>query len=205
MKEIDCAYVDESDLVALYLAGRLLADEAEAFEAHFLGCPECSTALENAAAIRVGFGKPALVRMSVTPPRKALQEAGTLLAAAAAVAMIGLGLRQMVNMPPPEPAASPVLRGESADSLDLRITPGSYGEVVLEWPPHPEAQTYRVDVLRTDGVRVLRSETPDNRVELNAGALPPAAPGVSFLVRIEALNPLGQVVARSKLAPLSPP
>lgn len=203
MLQLDCAEVEKRDLVALYLAGGLSDTDADAFEAHFMGCERCSAELDDAGAIRSAFGKPVL-----EPPaegslgRASGRDLWTLLAAAAAVAMIGLGLRQMARMPSPETSETPVLRGETADSLDLSVTPGSDGDVLLEWPAHPKAQTYRVDVLRTDGIRVLRSETPDNRIELSSGALPPTPLGVSFLVRIEAFGPLGNLVARSDAIPL---
>ena len=197
MKAFDCASVDEQDLVALYLAGKLAGPAAEAFEGHFLGCDRCAAELDQAGALRSAFGKPALGPGVVSNPRAGLRrELWTLLAAAAAVAMIGLGLHQL-TIAPPVIVESPVFRSESADSLELRQAPGADGQVLLEWAPHPDALTYRVSVIRADGVPVLKTETPDSRIALNVGALPPLPAGVSFLAKVEAIDAMGRVVGSS--------
>lgn len=202
MKEIDCALVEQHDLVGEYLAERLDPQQAEAFEAHYFGCERCSAEVQVASELRAAVGGTALVASpaGVAPPRRlAGEDLATLLAAAAAVAIVVVGLRE----PPKKPAIetvpeSQVLRGETADSVDLRVSLGADGQVLLRWTPQLEAQTYRIDVLRTDGIRVFRTETPESRLELSTSTLPAPPPGISFLVRIEALNMAGQTVARSE-------
>lgn len=202
MKEIDCAFVEQHDWVSRYLSGTLSETEANQFEAHYFGCDRCSGEVQTAAKLRAAFGHPAIVRRSAGASRRvASGEAVALLAAAAAVAMVALGMRQLAR--PPVPASeSTVFRGESVDTIDLSVTPGSGSRVILQWSPDSDARSYRVEVLRTDGVPVLKSETRDNRIELDLSSLPARPPGVSFLVRIDVLGPLGAVVARSEATPL---
>jgi hypothetical protein len=45
---IDCGGVEAADTELRYLTGALTEDEAEAFEAHFMGCERCWTALHRA-------------------------------------------------------------------------------------------------------------------------------------------------------------
>ena len=98
-----------------------------------------------------------------------------------------------------DPAA---LRSGGTDAVALTITAGADGQVVLEWPAHPEAQSYRIEILRSDGLPVLESETADRRVPLAVGDLPPRPDGVRLLARIEALDAMRQVVAKSGAEPL---
>ena len=70
MREMNCTRAGETDLVALYLAGKLSESEAEGFEAHYLGCETCASTLRLAGEIRAALGKPVLVpaaRPSRTP------------------------------------------------------------------------------------------------------------------------------------------
>src|SRR5262245_20938359 len=95
MKEIDCTRADETDLVALYLAGKLPEHEAEAFETHYLGCERCAAALREGGEIRAALGKPVLATAPASPeaPRRGgSRDVWTFLAAAAAVAAFFYGL-----------------------------------------------------------------------------------------------------------------
>ena len=180
MKEIDCTRADEADLVALYLAGKLPESEAEGFEAHYLGCDRCAAPAEA---------------------RSPGHDVWTLLAAAATAAMFFYGMGHLARNQAmvTDPAA---LRSGGTDAVALTITAGADGQVVLEWPAHPEAQSYRIEILRSDGLPVLESETADRRVALAVGDLPPRPDGVRLLARIEALDAMRQVVAKSGAEPL---
>jgi len=205
VREIDCGYVEDHDLAALYLAGKLAEGDAEVFEAHQFACDRCSAELAQVSEIRAALGKPVLVPDQ--PARRTSsvrRDAWTLLAAAAAVAIVALGIRQLVGRPAVVPKHE-VLRGQKEALLDLSLKAGPGGHVVLEWPPDPDARSYRVKILRSDGHPVLTSETSDTRMELNVGALPPRPPGVSFLATIEALDAMNGVVAKSGLKPLAVP
>ena len=205
MKERDCTRAVETDLVALYLAGKLPESEAEGFEAHYLGCATCASALRVAGEIRAALGEPVLVPAAPTPRVSASgRDTWTLLAAAATVAMLFFGIQHLAERQEMV-QDSGVLRSASSDSVQLTITAGPTGQVILTWPPHPDAHSYRIKIVRSDGVPVLESETADSRVALAIGDLPPRPPGVQLLARIEALDALRQVAARSRPEPLPGP
>jgi hypothetical protein len=198
MKELNCSRADEADLVALYLAGKLPDDEAEAFEAHYLGCERCGAALREAGEIRAALGKPVLVPAAAHPGRSSsTHDVWTMLAAAAAVAAFFFGLGHLAQRQDVVTDAG-VLRSGSTASLPLTITAGADGQVVLEWPAHADAQSYRIEVTRSDGLPVLESETTDHRVALAVSDLPPRPAGVHLVATIEALDGVRQVVAKSE-------
>jgi Putative zinc-finger len=204
MREIDCRRADGIDLAALYLAGRLPEDDAEAFEAHYLGCERCASALREAGEIRAALGQSVLAPESV-PSRSVggWRDIGTLLAAAATVAAFFFGMRQVAEREPV--VHDGVLRSASAESVNLSIASGPDGTVVLAWPAHARAHSYRFEIVRSDGVPVLKSETGDRRVVLAVSDLPPRPESVTLLARVEALDALGQVVAASAPRPLPAP
>jgi len=203
VKEIDCGYADERDVAARYLAGGLPEAEAEEFEKHYFSCERCWGEVEQAGELRLAFGRPL-----VAPPESAAgrvrRDYWTPLAAAAVVAVLAVGLGRLAERAE-VPQGSPVFRGSGTDVLALVVKPGPTGQVVLEWPPHPNAESYRIEVLRSDGVPVLRSETSDVTVVLDAGALPLLPPGVSLLARVEAMDAMGQIIASSVLKTLPAP
>jgi hypothetical protein len=204
MREIDCERADEIDLSALYLAGRLNEDDAQAFESHYLACDRCAAALRAAGEIRAAMGKPVLARAPVVEAAGrsggGWREIGTLLAAAATVAAFFFGMRQMAEREPL--VRDGVLRSARADAIHLSIAAETDGNVVLAWPANPRAHSYRIEILRSDGVPVLKSETEDRRVVVAAGDLPERPENVELLARVEALDALGQVVASSEPRPL---
>jgi DNA-directed RNA polymerase specialized sigma24 family protein len=202
MREIDCTRADEDGLVALYLAGNLTESDAEAFELHYLGCDRCASALREGGEVRAALGKPVLVPAAAAAGRaEPGRDIWTLLAAAATVAMFFYGIRHLTERQDLVQDAA-VLRSESAETLRLSVSAGPDGQVVLEWPSHPEADRYRIEIVRSDGLPVLESETADRRILLAIGDLPPRPAGVTLLARVEALNALRQVVAKSERQPL---
>ena len=202
MREIDCTRADEGDLVALYLSGRLPESDAESFELHYLGCDRCAAALREGGEVRAALGKPVLVPVAPVAGRaEPGRDIWTLLAAAAAVAMFFYGIRHLTERQEMV-TDSVALRSESADAVRLSVSAGPDGQVVLEWPSHPEADRYRIEIVRSDGLPVLESETADRRILLAIGDLPPRPAGVGLLARVEALNALRQVVAKSEREPL---
>ena len=202
MREMDCTRADDGDLIPLYLSGKLPEGEAEAFELHYLGCDRCASALREGGEVRAALGQPVLV----TAPSAASRPAGgrdvwTLLAAAAAVAMLFYGVRQLTARQEMIRDTG-VLRSEAADSLRLSVGAAADGQVVLEWPSHPEADRYRIEIVRSDGLPVLESETADRRILVAIADLPPRPDGVSLLARVEALDAMKQVVAKSEREPI---
>ena len=208
MKEINCARIEERDLVALYLAGKLPENETEVFEAHYFACERCWGDVQRAAEIRTAFGKPVLVPL----PKPGRQDRAALpsarrwrwLAAAAALALATLGVWQLTRRAAP-PAPEPVLRGETAGSLPLQIETGPGQQITFRWPAHPDAQVYVVQVFRSDGVSVWRRETPQTTLFLDPATLPARRRGISLLAKVEALDTMRQVVAKSELKPLPRP
>ena len=196
MKEIDCDSVEERDLVVRYLGGRLPEAEAEAFEVHYFGCERCWGEVRGAAEIRAAHGLPVLAAPSQVKRDKG-RDVWTLLAAAAAVALMVVGLRQLVQRSEVSPQEA-VWRGSSAGDLPVEITQGAPRQVVLRWQPHPEAQVYVVEIFAPDGASVWRRETAETTVSLDGEALTPRSTGISFLATVEALDTMRRVVAKSE-------
>jgi hypothetical protein len=201
VQEIDCARADTQDFVARYLGGRLPENEAAGFESHFLGCDRCWAEVDTAVELRLAngmgaFGSPAA--------RRARRDAWTIMAAAAAVAVIAVGLRELVQRPDPFRSQS-VWRGPAAGVFPLTVGTDSPGRLVLQWTPQPEAETYVVEVFAADGSSLWRRETTETTVRLGSSDLPPREPGVSFYATVEALDSIRQSVARSTRVPLPQP
>ena len=202
VNEIDCHYTKEHDLAARYLNGGLSRPEAEAFESHFMDCPRCWDEIESAGELREAFGHPYAEVKSTAARRSPRGDLWTLLAAAAVVAIMAIGLGRLGQPLQSLPEAR-VARGANRDTLELTVRPGSPGSVILQWPPHPGARTYLVEVLRSDRIPVLKSETSDTKLSLDVSALPPSPTGVSFIARVKALDIMRQVVAESELRSIS--
>jgi anti-sigma factor RsiW len=202
VQEIDCERADTQDFVARYLGGRLPEDEAAGFESHFVGCDRCWAEVDAAVELRLASGMEAFG--STAAKRARPRDAWTILAAAAAVAMIAVGLRQLVQRPDPF-QSQPVWRGPAAGALSLTVGAGSSGRLALRWAPQPEAETYVVEVFAADGSSLWRRETPETTVSLESSDLPPREPGIPFYATVEALDSMRQSVARSSRAPLPQP
>ncbi len=57
---MDHKYIEQFDLIDRYLMGRLVAEESERFEEHFIDCPECINRLKTTRDFREGFKQFAL-------------------------------------------------------------------------------------------------------------------------------------------------
>jgi hypothetical protein len=191
----------EQDVAVLYLAGRLPEDDAEAFEAHYLQCDKCWEDVQRGIELRAALGKP-----PVAPAARATRFAWDWrpLAVAAAIAFVGLGVWRLTRRTADE-TSRPVLRGVNAERLDLKVETEPQGSFNLTWPPHPDAATYKIEVLASDGVSVWKTEIKETRLSIGAAVLPAPRTGISLLIRVEALDPMRQVVATSELTPLSHP
>ena len=88
MTILSCDAVAELGLVERYVARRLTPEEREEFEAHFLTCDRCQSALVLGAGIRA-----ALPRVRTTRPRRAWLVWGSGLGLAAAAGFAALILR----------------------------------------------------------------------------------------------------------------
>jgi hypothetical protein len=56
---LDHTYIEEQQIVDRYVTGKLPAEEAERFEEHYLGCPECLDRLDLAESMQRGFKRAA--------------------------------------------------------------------------------------------------------------------------------------------------
>src|SRR5262245_46415941 len=192
MEGTECARAEQGDFLARYFGRRLGEAEAQAFEAHYFGCEHCWAEVHAAAEIRDAKGLDVFAAPPAERSRSA-RDVWTLLAAAAAVAVMVFGLRQLaqrfeVTLP------QPVWRGSSAEALPLTITRDAQGQVVLRWLPHPEAQVYVVEIFASDGESLWKRETSETTVSLDGQVLESKSPDVSFRTRVEALDTMRQVV-----------
>jgi hypothetical protein len=196
MVEIDCAWVEGQDLVARYIGGRLGEPEAASLELHFAACERCWAEIHAAAGIRAARGLDVFAAPSAAKPR-ATRDAWTVLAAAAAVAMMAVGLGQLTQRPEVS-ASDPVWRGSRMEALPLIIDSNPSGQLALRWPSHPEAEVYVVEIFASDGSTVWERETSETSVSLEVGTLAESEPGISFSATVEALDATRQTIARSK-------
>ena len=194
MKELRCESVDDQDLIGLYLAGRLSEPDSERLEEHAMGCAACAAVLERGADLRRAFGERLFSAPEPAPVRIG-RDLWTLAAAAAAVVVMAVGIVQVSGRP--EPATPEVLRGGTAGTFDFTVSAAGNGQVLVTWLRVPAASTYRIEIIRSDGEPVLTSETADDRVEINVGALPPRPSGSTLLAKVQGRNALGQVVAET--------
>lgn len=80
---LDCAAVDEGEFELRYVTGALSEDEADAFEAHYMGCDRCWSSLQRAIEIRAALiteesgrgqsaesalGTPSVSALGISPP-----------------------------------------------------------------------------------------------------------------------------------------
>jgi hypothetical protein len=180
---LTCAEVEERDLEAAYLAGRLDDATAEAYEAHYFGCDRCWSALRRAQEIRGALvPRPAGVRQWQRP-----------LAVAAGVALlVAAGWWATLQR---RPGSGDTLRG-AGDSLvvQLRRSPGG---ALLVWPAWTGADRYRVRAYDANGVLLAEREAEDTTMELTI------PPGAAF-VDVTALDLLREPLVGSGLVRVPP-
>ena len=196
----DCLNGEQRDLALLYLAGRLPEDEAKAFEAHYFACERCARDVEEGSELRAALG-----RQAVTPSGREARSTPTWLplAAAAAIAFVGVAVWQFGRRASVEPS-QPVVRSSAAAVLEVRVEAGPGRNLDIAWPSHPDAAIYVVRVLSSDGTAVWKTELREPRLDLDPAVLPTPS-GASFLIEVEALDSMRQVVAASEPSPLRGP
>ena len=198
-RELTCAEVDAGDLDLRYLTGRLSEEEAEAFETHYSSCDRCWALVEPGASLRAARLPDGAAGLAA-PSRSRSHRRGWLLALAAGLAIVALGLWHRA----PRPAADE-LRGD-ADTLALTLQPAS-GALRVSWPPVLDASRYRVRLHRPDGSLLHTEETGDTTVTVPRDTLQVDAGETRLFWLVEALSRTGAVLARSGLVPqpLPPP
>jgi hypothetical protein len=186
-----CPYEGDNDIRSLYLAGSLPDKDAAAFEEHYFACERCAEAVETGSNLRSVFGNVPV--RSVTPPAR-VTRTWLPLAAAAAVAFLGLAVWQLARRGPVEGSTS-VHRSAEAGELRVQVEWGAEGSLQLAWTPHPAAARYVVRILARDGASVWSGESQEARLAVAASALP--APTGPLEVQVEAIDTMERVVATS--------
>lgn len=195
----DCPKAAERDFASLYLAGKLRGDEAEVFEKHLLACESCRMDVEMGSELRALFGKDSVVSVGRkdSPRRNWLG-----LAAAAAIAVAGVGVWQLARRTPEAPA---VMRGTEGTIDGLKVSAHVDGGFDVSWPPPPRAASYKLEIFAPDGTRLWKTETRESRARIELSVLSPQVPGAAFDIRVQALDSLGQVVASGEASAAARP
>jgi anti-sigma factor RsiW len=196
-KELDCPSGGKADTAALYLAGRLTDSEAEAFEEHYFSCPECREDVRRGGELRETMGRPAIV--APAPERRAARS-WLPLAAAAAVALIGVGIWHLSRRTEEAATVSRAARGSIAG---LSVSARADGGIDLTWAAPPGASSYEVEVFSPDGRRLWKTETREPRARIERAVLSPPLP--AYEIRVDALDALSQVVASGEVTAASSP
>lgn len=190
---ITCEIVDEGDLEARYLAGRLSPDQAEAFEAHFFGCERCWGLVQQGLAVRSAF-QPDLSH--ARPGRGNPRRRWWGLAVAAGIAAIAVGTWQLGDRSQAGPAPD-VLRG---GNLAFTVVPAATSETAAaSWQPVADAEVYRVRLYTADGMLVSERETADTFFSVPLGTVTSVTAGTELFWQVQALDRLRNSVARSDL------
>jgi hypothetical protein len=185
---LTCDQVDERDLEAGYLAGRLTEDEGVAYEAHVFACDRCWSRLQAALAVSA----------AARSRTRRLRWPVPLAAAAALAALLASGWWLTRRQPAgPEP-----LRGDT-DSLVVLPRVDTAG-VLVSFGRVTGADRYHVRLFSEAGTLMAERESADTAVRL---PLQPG-PGPALLVQVTALDALSEPLASSRLIPVdrsSPP
>ena len=199
MTAVNCPYGD-SLVVADYLAGRLGAAQAQAFEAHTFDCDRCFTELQQATELRAvaASDRTAEAAGSRSAPRPHWLAWPALGLAAAVALALGVWFTQPVTDRPPLPAET-VFRDAAQNRGELPLEISRKGDsVILSWPPVQQADRYSVRIWSEAGEPLFEQDATGRSIELSATGV--RTQGV--YVQVVAVDELQQTIARSELVPL---
>lgn len=209
MLETNCPYGAESDIEVRYLAGKLSAEESEAFEEHYFACDRCFAAVQRGAEIHAAMRSPATSPSAesepgVIPITRARRRFSTWqpALAAAAVVIVALGIRQMTASRRVTVIQTPTSSTDAARGIapTFTLTSHATSEVLIAaWSPPPSARSYRVRLLATDGSLLFERETADTSIMLSRDLLRGAGDKSLVYWEVQALNALRSVVATSPI------
>lgn len=190
-----CELVDQHELDRRYLEGRLSDVEADAFEAHYLGCDRCWALVKGGAGVRAALR-----------PRPALAVARRRgwwkpLAVAAGIGLVSLGTwRAMV---PRDSAPPEALRG-IGDSLLVQggASPGGWHAA---WPVDTTVARYRVRLFATDGRLLFTRDVTDTSLTIPATSVSAGDRHAPVFLDVEGFDVMQRPVTRSRLLPLDAP
>jgi hypothetical protein len=192
----NCDVVDEHDLVARFVAGRLTEAEAQALEVHCLECEKCWSELRLALKVHAAAEPDGIAsthaRAAATAGAAARRPRVWMWAAAAALILAaGASWLLQRNQPPTEIERG----GLQLERVNVSVQNGT---IVIAWPPVDEASRYVVSVLGPNGHLLAQRETAATRAEFDASAIPVSG----ALATVEAYSALGDRIATSALTPL---
>jgi putative zinc finger protein len=191
-RNLSCPSGGRADTAALYLAGRLSVSDAEAFEEHYFSCPDCREDVRRGAEVRETLGKPAIA--FAVPERRSARRWFPL-AAAAAIAFVGIGLWQLALR---TENTQTVSRGAAGFIAGLAVSPRSDGGLEVTWEAPRGAASYEIQIFSPQGRRLWKTETREPRARVESAILsPPEAAGE---IHVDALDATGQVVASGEIA-----
>jgi hypothetical protein len=190
---MSCPHEDRERLAADYLARRLSAEQAEAFEEHYFACDPCFEQVELAAGLHA-----ALVRR---PGRTAARTAPRVWAwaAAAMLAVTATGV-WLLRLPDAGPDREVSLRGEEG-SLALSGSRDGAG-FLLRWAAVEGAEGYEARVFDVEGVLLWQRRTQATNATVAPADLPAGAAAGPLQARVAALDGLGRPLARSPIVRL---
>lgn len=183
--------IDDSDTDVRYLAGQLSAPDAEAFEEHYFDCDICWNAVQRGTEIRSALAHP------VSRGSQRRQNWWPLLAAAAVLVVVAgiwqvqrpVGEASLSADPHVEPMrGNPTLSAISVTARDKALA--------ASWSHAPDASTYSVRLMASDGQLLFERETSDTSITVPTDSLARPERGGSIYWQVEALNDL-RVVVRS--------
>jgi anti-sigma factor RsiW len=190
----ECPFVQDVDIEARYLSGRLSEEEAEAFEAHYFACDRCFALVQRGADLRAA----AMLAPPVRTPRRVAWWP-PLAAAAGLIVVTGLW-RTLPDRAPRAPsaaaAASEVLRGASG-TVDLHASV-SGSTVLVSWAPTERSGSHRVRLLGEDGSLLSEHEVTGTSARL-AVPIRDGTRAAPLYVQVQALGPLHDVIAASPI------
>jgi hypothetical protein len=117
------------------------------------------------------------------------------LAAAAAIAVVGLGV--WLSRGPSQTTDPTVFRGSGPQNLVIRVERRPDGGAEVSWDATPGAASYVARLLRPDGVELWKTEATEPNVRIPPGELQAGGSGAELLVEIEALDSRRRVVSSS--------
>jgi hypothetical protein len=192
---LTCESIEEGDLVSRYVAGQLSEPEAEALEAHYFGCEKCWQAVRAATEIRASFLAPAgTTSLSEFRERRRRRPVAYWLAAAAALALVGIGVWRGYHPPSPDGSDTVVRGGGHAIEVTTERRDGRF---VVQWMAVDGAASYRVRALSDDGSPLLSREVTGTELVLEASDWQPSR-DQEVILRVEAFNAIGQRLAESR-------
>jgi hypothetical protein len=196
---MDCGRVRAGGFAESYLAGDLDEAGRDEYEGHYFACTACFADLEKLRALQTELARSRArieADAAAAPPQPWRWRWAA--AAAASLAVVAGAVWQLAPRPLVE-TQPPAWRGPSAAAFPVAVEPRVSGGLSVTWREQAHATTYIVKIFTSDGVRVFERQTRQPELLVAAGSLPAPLAGGALVVRVEALDAMGQVAGRSEL------